>query len=91
MIPRISMRAFYTGLVLFLSIPGVFGGYVYTWNRNYFNFPPLTDWIPVFQVGDTVNVSWSTEWNSRNINVWCGPGFSLSMSHTSLLHQPISN
>ena len=51
--------------------------YNHTWNRNYFNFPPLTDWIPVFRVGDTLNISWSTEFPQRNIAVWCGPDFYL--------------
>lgn len=45
-----------------------------TWNRNYFGFPALINWIPVFSVGDTINASWSDDYVglSRVINVWCG-------------------
>lgn len=45
-----------------------------TWNRNYFGFPALVNWIPVFAVGDTINASWSDDYVGLNklINVWCG-------------------
>jgi hypothetical protein len=70
--PRNRSFLYMLSTVLLISQPST--AYNATINRNYFNFPPLTDWIPVFAVGDTLNISWSSEYANLDLNVWCGTG-----------------
>ncbi|KAF2096032.1 hypothetical protein NA57DRAFT_59091 [Rhizodiscina lignyota] len=62
-------------------------GFNDTWNQNYFGFPALVNWIPLFKVGDVLNSSWSDSYvgDKNYINVWCGtPGMYLAQTFNNL-------
>ena len=44
----------------------------FTSNHNYFDYPPITDNVPVLRVGDKVNVTYRSGYTTRNLKLWCG-------------------
>lgn len=43
-------------------------------NTNYFTFPSKTDDIPLVHTGDTLNVTWLSDYSQAVMYFWCDSG-----------------
>lgn len=57
-------------------------------NTNYFTFPSKTDDIPLVHLGDTLNVTWLSDYSQAVMYFWCDSGAKKSkFSGFEYLHQ----
>lgn len=55
-------------------------------NSFYFSFPSKTDDVPLVHNGDTLNVTWFSEYNQAVLNFWCGTTQRTYLSPLSARH-----